>query len=131
MSKKKLKWADSEDIAFLLIDKYPDADAMKLSLAEVGRRASALPGLAGASKPTSAHLEAIQQSWYEERADMEDELGPIGNSGEDDEDLDEDEYRDDRMIDDEASTPPLNDDDDEDEDEFGDGFHEDEMADDR
>jgi FeS assembly protein IscX len=131
MSKRKLKWSDTEDIAFLLIDKYPSTDANKLSLAEIGKRATALPQLAGTSKPSEEHLEAIQQSWFEERADMEDELGPLSDVDEG-EDLDEDEYRSDRMIDDELSSPPFNDDDDDDEDEeeLGDGFHEDEMSED-
>lgn len=131
MSKKKLKWGDAEDIAFLLIDKYPTTDANKLSLSEISKRASALPALAGSSKPSTEHLEAIQRSWFEERADMEDELGPISVAREEGDDLDEDEYRDDRMIDDELSVPPLDDDEDEDEDELGEGFHEDDLADDR
>lgn len=129
MPKKKLKWSDTEDIAFLLIDKYPSADPNKLSLGEIAKRASSLPALASSSKPTEDDLEMIQRSWYEERTDMEDELGPIGRDGQDeDEDLDEDEYRNDRMIDDEPSLG-FDDDDDDDEEELGDGFHEDELSD--
>ena len=124
MAKKKLKWTDVEDLAFQLIDMHPSTDPMRLSLGEVAKKVTALPNFGGGPKPDSDVLEAIQQSWYEERSDMEDELGPLSADDSDD-DLNEDEYRDDRMIDDEVSV--VSDDDDEDEDELGDGFHEDEM----
>lgn len=126
MTKKKLKWSDSEDIAFLLIDRYPAVDPTKLSLDEIQRRASALPDLKGVSgKASEAALEDIQKIWFEERSDMEDELGPFSAESEDD--LDEDDYRDDRMIDEEDEF----DSDDDDEDEFEDGFQEEELDEDR
>jgi FeS assembly protein IscX len=129
MAKRKIKWSDSEDIAFQLIDKYPSADASKLSLEEIAKRASSLPNFSGSTKPSREDLEAIQRCWFEERSDMEDELGPIVAESEENEDLDEDEYRNDRMIDDEMSL--ALDDEDEDEEELGDGFHEEEISDDR
>jgi len=62
-----------------------------------------------------------------ERSDMEDELGPISDGrADDDEDLDEDEYRDDRMVI-EAQSTGADDDEEEEEDGLGEGFHEDEM----
>ncbi len=121
MNKKKLKWADAEDIAFLLIDLYPQTDPMKLSLKEIERRASSLTDLKSGGKAKEEDLEEIQKIWFEERSDMEDELGPFED--EIDEELDEDDYRNDRMIDDDTDDFDTDDDDD-DEDEFGDGFQE-------
>ncbi len=127
MGKQKLKWSDSEDIAFLLIDRYPSVDPTKLSLEEIKRRASALPDLKGAAgKPSDGVIESIQKVWFEERSDMEDELGPFEVEATDD--LDEDDYRDDRMIDEDDDLDLGGDDDeDEDGDEFGDGFQEEEI----
>src|SRR5665213_3501808 len=131
MPKKKFTWADTEDIAFLLIDKYPSIDPTRLSLTDIAKRVSSLPTFGGGTaKPKSETLESIQKSWYDERIDMEDELGPLVHEPEEGDNLDEDEYRDDRMIDDESSSLGLDDDDDEEEeDELGDGFHEEEVAD--
>jgi hypothetical protein len=62
--------------------------------------------------------------WYEERQDMEDELGPL-SSYDDEDTLDEDDYRDDELAVDSAELKLDDDEDeDEDEDEFGDGFQE-------
>jgi FeS assembly protein IscX len=124
MAKKKLKWTDSEDIAFELIDKFPSTDPSKLSLPDIQRRVTSLPSFGGSAKVEPETLETIQRVWFEERSDMEDELGPLSDQ-ESDEALDEDDYRDDRMIEDDLG----GEDDDEDEDEFSDGFHEDEMDD--
>jgi len=124
---QKLKWSDSEDIAFLLIDKYPSVDPMRLSLDEVQKRAAALTELKGISgKPSDGVIETIQKVWFEERADMEDELGPF--EAEPVDDLDEDDYSSGRMIDEEESVVAGDDDDDEeDAEEFGDGFQEEEI----
>lgn len=121
---KKLKWTDTEDIAFQLIDRYPSVDPMKLNLSEIQKRVSDLPSFGGSSKVDPEVLEEIQNTWYEERSDMEDELGPLLDEASE---LDEEDYRDDRMIDEEVVD--LGDDSDDDEDELDDGFHEDELDD--
>lgn len=101
MAKKsaKLGWSDTEEIAFLLIDAYPKLDPSKLSASRLTSLVSNLPGFGDKSKPETADLEAIQETWYEERSEMEDELGPFGPLDEDSE-LDEEIYRDDRMVED-------------------------------
>ncbi len=129
MAKKKIKWSDTEDIAFELIDKYPQIDPTKLSLQDIQRRVTGLTSFSGPAKVDSEVLESIQQIWYEERTDMEDELGPLPEFDEDS-NLDEDDYRDDRMVDDSGDDLDDDDgDDDEDEDGLGEGFHEEEFDD--
>lgn len=130
MPKRKLKWSDTEDIAFQLIDKYPTVDALRLSLPEIAKRVQTLPDFASASaKPNDEALQVIQKTWSEERADMEDELGPVTSDEFEDDDLDEDEYKDEKMIDEDDASDLE--DDDEDEDDLEDGFHEEEFENDR
>lgn len=121
---KKLKWTDTEDIAFLLIDKHPQTDPLKVRFTDLHKWIVGLSQFGDDPKKSNEKiLEAIQMCWHEERADMEDELGPVGGGDDDDEDLDEDDYSDEDLAEDEEDD--LDDeDDDEDEDEFGDGFQE-------
>ena len=125
----KLKWTDTEEIAFRLIDKYPDADPLKVRFTELHKYVLAIPGFSDDPKKSNEKiLEAIQMTWLEERQDMVDELGPISGGEDDDDTLDEDDYSDERMTDDEDESDEDNDED-EDEDEFGDGFQEEEIED--
>lgn len=120
MAKKKLKWTDVEDIAFRLIDLHPQKDPLKARFTDLHKWVTSLPEFSDNPKNSNEKiLEAIQMRWFEERNDMEDELGPLSSSS-GDEDLDEDDYRDDLDADD--SDQFL--DDDEDDDEMMDGFHE-------
>ena len=93
MTKQKLKWSQTEDIAFSMIDQHPYINPNKLSLSEIRRYVSNLPLFSEkAVSPNNKTLEAIQARWYEERMDMEDELGPLVEAKEE-EVVDEDEYR--------------------------------------
>ena len=125
MPKSKLKWSDVEDIAFKLIDEYPSTNPMTLSASEIQKSVAKLSDFGDDPKKANAQIISdIQNSWYEERMDMEDELGPFEEPPEA-ETLDEDDYRDDRVAD--ALDPSvLEEEDDEDKDEFDDGFHEEE-----
>lgn len=126
---KKLKWTDTEDIAFKLIDLYPTMDPMRLRLADLQKKIVALPDFGDDPKKSSdSILESIQTTWFDERADMEDELGPLVAVTDDEDTLDEDDYRDDEPS--VKDIVPLDDEDDEDEDEFGDGFQEEGLGDD-
>ncbi len=121
MAKQKLKWTDAEDIAFRLIDEYPSMDPLKVRFTDLHKYITSLPDFSDSPKKSNEKiLEDIQMRWYEERKDMEDELGPV--VAEVEEDLDEDNYRDDEMVEEEGIV--TDDDEDEDEDEFGDGFQE-------
>lgn len=121
-TKKKFSWNDVDEIAFLLIDKFPAQDAKLLRLEEIKERVMALPNFAAGKnkKVDPTILELIQTTWSEEREDMEDELGPVGvlRGGDG---MDEDEYRDDIMID-ELTNGMSGDDDDDEVDDFQEGF---------
>ena len=124
MAKMKLKWANTEDLAFRLIDEYPSLDPMSLKLTDIQKKVSNLPEFSDdVKKGKDTILEEIQKRWYEERSDMEDELGPMESAEVEDEDLDEDDYRDDTFAEDEVELDSDDEDSDED-DEFGDGFQE-------
>lgn len=98
-SKAKLKWMDKKEIAFRLIDLYPSLDPRKLSPSELVQKVHSISDFGDKSrKPDPDVLEEIQELWYEERSEMEDELGPVGEAT--DESLDEDEYAGDRMVED-------------------------------
>lgn len=124
MAKQKLKWADTEDIVFRLIDEYPKMDPLKVRFTDLHKFVTGLPEFGDNPKKSSESiLENIQMRWHEERQDLEDDLGPVeGGTIDDDDDLDEDDYRDDEMVEDKDVDANLDDDDDEDE--FGDGFQE-------
>lgn len=125
MAKGKLNWSNVEDIAFRLIDEYPQVNPLKLRMTELHKYITKLPDFSDDPKKSNeAILENIMMTWFEERQEMEDELGPLPA---DEEELDEDDFREDRMIDDEEELD--DEDDDEDEDEFEDGFQEEEIDD--
>jgi FeS assembly protein IscX len=128
MAKMKLKWTNTEDLAFRLIDEYPSLDPRSVKLSEIQKYITKLPEFSDdPKKGKEAILEEIQNRWFEERSDMEDELGPMDSAPlANDDDLDEDDYRDDTFAADDAEVALLGDEDEEDEDEFGDGFQEEE-----
>lgn len=129
-SAKKWKWTDTEDIAFKLIDMFPQTDPLRVRFTDLHRYVTQMTEFGDDPKKSNEKiLEAIQMRWYEERQDMEDELGPIDSA---DEELDEDDYRDDELAGEEdIGLDSTDDDDDEDEDEFGDGFQEEGEEDER
>ena len=63
----KLTWKDSEDIAYALIDKYPDQAPLKLHFPKLHQMVIGLEDFADdPEKSNEGILEAIQMAWYEE-----------------------------------------------------------------
>jgi FeS assembly protein IscX len=63
-----LTWKDHEEIAWALMDKFPDQDPLKLSFPKLHQMVLELEGFG--DKPGSSNekiLENIQMAWYEER----------------------------------------------------------------
>lgn len=63
----KLTWKDTEDIAFALIDKFPDQDPLKLSFPKLHTLVINLDDFGDEpDASTESILESIQMAWYEE-----------------------------------------------------------------
>ncbi len=63
----KLTWKDTEDIAFALIDKFPDQDPLKLSFPKLHQLVVELDDFGGDPNGSNESiLESIQIAWYEE-----------------------------------------------------------------
>jgi FeS assembly protein IscX len=63
----KLTWRDSEEIAYALIDKFPDQDPLKLSFPKLHKMVTELEEFGDdREKSNEAILESIQMAWYEE-----------------------------------------------------------------
>jgi FeS assembly protein IscX len=63
----KLTWRDSDDIAYALIDKFPDLDPLKLSFPKLHKMVIELEEFGDEpEKSSEAIMEAIQMAWYEE-----------------------------------------------------------------
>lgn len=64
----KLTWRDHEEIAWALIDKFPDQDPLKLSFPKLHKMVQELEGFD--DKPDASNekiLENIQMAWYQEK----------------------------------------------------------------
>ncbi|MGI8966189.1 MAG: Fe-S cluster assembly protein IscX [Limisphaerales bacterium] len=64
----KLTWKDHEEIAWALLDKFPDQDPLKLSFPTLHRMVMELEDFN--DDPNSSNekvLENIQMTWYEEK----------------------------------------------------------------
>ncbi len=62
-----MKWTDSREIAYALIDKYPDQDPAKVNFVDLRNWVVALPGFDDDPKRSGEKiLEAIQMVWMEE-----------------------------------------------------------------
>lgn len=63
----KLTWKDAEEIAWALVDKFPEQDPMKLSFPKLHILVTELEGFDDDPEDSNeAILEAIQMAWYEE-----------------------------------------------------------------
>jgi FeS assembly protein IscX len=63
----KLKWTDTEDIAILLHERFPERDPLTVRFTELRDWVCALDGFADDPKSSNeAKLEAIQMAWLEE-----------------------------------------------------------------
>lgn len=64
----KLTWRDSEEIAWALMDAFPDQDPLKLSFPKLHKMVCELPNFG--DKPEASNekiLENIQMAWYSEQ----------------------------------------------------------------
>ena len=63
----KLTWKDAEEIAYGLIDKFPDQDPLKLSFPKLHKMVIELEDFGDdPDKSNEGIMEAIQMAWYEE-----------------------------------------------------------------
>lgn len=63
----KLTWRDSDDIAYALIDKFPDQDPLKLSFPKLHKMVIELEEFGDdPEKSSEAIMEAIQMAWDQE-----------------------------------------------------------------
>ncbi|NUN93966.1 MAG: Fe-S cluster assembly protein IscX [Verrucomicrobiae bacterium] len=63
----KLTWKDAEEIAWALMDKFPDQDPLKLSFPKLHQLVLGLENFGDSPEGSNeAILEAIQMAWYEE-----------------------------------------------------------------
>jgi len=64
---QKLTWKDTDEIAYALIDAFPDQDPLKLSFPKLHKMVIALEDFGDSpDKSSESILEAIQMAWYEE-----------------------------------------------------------------
>jgi FeS assembly protein IscX len=64
----RLTWTDSEDIAILLHERFPDTDPLTVRFTDLRQRVCELPGFGDDPRGSSeGKLEAIQMAWLEER----------------------------------------------------------------
>jgi len=62
-----MKWDDVEDIALMLIEKYPDVDPLSVRFTDLHKWVVELEGFNDDPKASNEKkLEAIQMAWYEE-----------------------------------------------------------------
>lgn len=64
----KLTWKDSEELAWALMDKFPDQDPLRLSFPKLHKLVCELEDFS--DDPNSSNekiLENIQMAWYEEK----------------------------------------------------------------
>jgi FeS assembly protein IscX len=63
----KFTWKDHEEIAWALLDKFPDQDPLRLSFPKLHKMVTELEGFEDdPNKSNESILESIQMSWYEE-----------------------------------------------------------------
>lgn len=64
----KLTWKDHEEIAWALIDKFPDQDPLKLSFPKLHKMVCELAEFGDVATGSNEKiLENIQMAWYEEK----------------------------------------------------------------
>jgi FeS assembly protein IscX len=64
----KLTWKDAEEVAWALVDKYPDQDPLKLSFPKLHRMVLELEDFDDDPENSNEKiLETIQMAWLEER----------------------------------------------------------------
>ena len=64
----KLSWKDHEEVAWALLDKFPDQDPLKLSFPRLHKMVCELEGFGDRPEASNEKiLENIQMAWYEEK----------------------------------------------------------------
>jgi FeS assembly protein IscX len=64
----KLTWKDSDELAWALMDKYPDMDPLRLSFPKLHKMVCELEDFGDAADASNEKvLEMIQMAWYEEK----------------------------------------------------------------
>ncbi len=64
----KLNWRDSEDIAILLVEKFPDLDPLSLRFTDLHKMVTELPDFEDDPKASNEGiLETIQMAWLDEK----------------------------------------------------------------
>ena len=67
-SPMELTWKDHEEIAWALVDKFPDVDPLSVRFTDLHRWVTELDGFDGDPKRSNEQiLEAIQTAWLDER----------------------------------------------------------------
>ena len=62
-----LTWKDAEDIAIVLMEKFPDTDPLTVRFTDLHRWVTELPGFTDDPKASNEGvLEAIQMAWQDE-----------------------------------------------------------------
>ena len=68
MPRMKLTWKDHEEIAWALVDKFPDQDPLKLSLPKLHKMVCELEDFGDDANASNERLlESILMAWYEEK----------------------------------------------------------------
>lgn len=66
----ELRWEDSEEIALVLSDKFPDLNPLEVRFTDLHKWVTELPIFVdNADASNEGKLEAIQMAWYEEYQD--------------------------------------------------------------
>ncbi len=78
-------WTDTEEIAFSLLEAYPDRNPMRVRFTELRDMVERLPGFeaSGFRGPNEQILEAIQAAWCEEAAESGGGGSSRGDAGSD------------------------------------------------
>lgn len=64
---QKLTWKDTDELAYALIDKFPEQNPLKLSFPKLHKLITELEEFGDdPNSSNEAILEAIQMAWYEE-----------------------------------------------------------------
>lgn len=64
----KLTWKDSEEIAWALMDQFPDQDPLKLSFPKLHKMVCELEDFSDSPEASNEKiLENIQMAWFEEK----------------------------------------------------------------
>ncbi|HEX9758317.1 MAG TPA: Fe-S cluster assembly protein IscX [Nitrospiria bacterium] len=63
----KIGWSDTEEIAFQLMEKYPDLDPLTVRFTDLHKWVTELPSFEDDPKKSNEKiLEGIQMAWHEE-----------------------------------------------------------------